>query len=103
MAFPLEFGDGMPPPRDILKQEWWPGVLQESGSAFRPFTGGDFPTTTLAAFHAAKAAGRQGEEAAGCYDLPVRTAALADRANIGGPAVRQPRERAATDEGRRRC
>lgn len=86
MAFPLELGDHEPPPRDILEQEWWLAALQEPNAAFRPFTG-DFPTTTLPAFHAAKAAARQGEEAADRYDLRVRVAFFADSANIGSPAV----------------
>lgn len=87
MAFPLELGDHEPPPRDILEQEWWLAALQEPKATFRPFAGSDFPTTTLPAFHAAKAAARQGEEAAERYDLRVREAFFAESANIGSPIV----------------
>jgi protein-disulfide isomerase-like protein with CxxC motif len=41
----------------------------------------------LPAFHAAKAAARQGEQAFEAYDLRVRRAFFADSANIGKPAV----------------
>ena len=87
MAFPLELGDHEPPPRDVLEQEWWLAALQEPRATFRPFAGDDFPSTTLPAFHAARAAARQGEHAGEAYDLRVRQAFFAEGANIGRPSV----------------
>jgi predicted DsbA family dithiol-disulfide isomerase len=85
MAFPLELGDGEPPPRDILEQEWWLAALQEPRAEFRPFRGDHFPTTTLPAFDAAKAAERQGEDVGHAYDLRIRRAFFAESADIGNP------------------
>lgn len=87
MAFPIELIDGEPPPRDILEQEWWLAALQEPLAKFNPFTGERFPTTTLPAFDAVKAAERQGEEAALAYDLRVREAFFRDSADIGNGDV----------------
>lgn len=85
MAFPLELVDGEPPPRDILEQEWWLAALQEPRATFRPFRGDGFPTSTLPAFDAAKAAERQGEEIGWAYDVRIRRAFFAEGINIGRP------------------
>lgn len=82
LAFPLELRDHQPPPRDVLEQEWWLAVLQEPRARFRPFRGADFPTTTLPAFDAAKAAERQGEAVWRTYDLRIRQAFFAESADI---------------------
>ena len=87
MAYPIELMDGEPPPRDILEQEWWLAALQEPRASFRPFTGGRFPTSTLPAFDAVKAAEAQGEEAGQAYDLRVRQAFFRDSADIGNTRV----------------
>lgn len=87
MAFPIELIDGAPPPRDILEQEWWLAALQEPRASFRPFTGERFPTTTLPAFDAVKAAERQGDGAGQAYDLRVRQAFFRDSADIGNTDV----------------
>jgi len=84
--FPLEVG-GEPAPRDILEQEWWLAALQEPAAEFAPYRGDDWPTTTLPAFHAARAAARQGEATGHDYDLRVRRAFFAQGRNIGRPEV----------------
>jgi predicted DsbA family dithiol-disulfide isomerase len=84
--FPLEVG-GEPAPRDILEQEWWLAALQEPEAEFAPFRGDDWPTTTLPAFHAAWAAGRQGEATGHDFDLRIRRAFFAQGRNIGRPDV----------------
>ncbi len=81
--FPLELIDGESAPRDILEQEWWLAAIQEPAAAFAPYSGDDWPTTTLPAFEAAWCAARQGEEAHASYDLRVRQAFFAEGRNIG--------------------
>jgi predicted DsbA family dithiol-disulfide isomerase len=85
--FPLELIDGESAPRDILDQEWWLAAIQEPGADFAPYSGDDWPTTTLPAFEAAWCAARQGEEAHATYDLRVRRAFFAEGRNIGRWAV----------------
>ena len=86
-AFPLGLIDQSPPPRNVLEQEWWLAALQEPRARFRPFTGKRFPTTTLPAFDAAKAADHQGEALGERYDLRVREAFFNDSLDIGDPSV----------------
>lgn len=81
--FPLELIDGESAPRDILDQEWWLAAIQEPAADFAPFSGDDWPTTTLPTFEAAWCAARQGEEAHATYDLRVRRAFFAEGRNIG--------------------
>ncbi len=81
--FPLELIDGESAPRDILDQEWWLAAIQEPAADFAPYSGDDWPTTTLLAFEAAWCAARQGEEAHATYDLRVRRAFFAEGRNIG--------------------
>ena len=81
--FPLELIDGESAPRDILDQEWWLAAIQEPAADFAPYSGDDWPTTTLPAFEAAWCAARQGEEAHATYDLRVRRAFFAEGRNIG--------------------
>ena len=81
--FPLELIDGESAPRDILDQEWWLAAIQEPVADFAPYSGDDWPTTTLPAFEAAWCAARQGEEAHASYDLRVRRAFFAEGRNIG--------------------
>jgi predicted DsbA family dithiol-disulfide isomerase len=81
--FPLELIDGESAPRDILEQEWWLAAIQEPAADFAPYSGDDWPTTTLPAFEAAWCAARQGEEAHATYDLRVRRAFFAEGRNIG--------------------
>jgi predicted DsbA family dithiol-disulfide isomerase len=85
--FPLELIDGESAPRDILDQEWWLAAIQEPAADFAPYSGDDWPTTTLPAFEAAWCAARQGEEAYATYDLRVRRAFFAEGRNIGRWAV----------------
>ncbi len=82
-AFPLELLGREGVPRALLEQEWWIAAIQEPAATFAPYTGDDFPTTTLPAFDAVWAAGRQGEAAALAYDLAVRRAFFAGGRNIG--------------------
>jgi hypothetical protein len=70
-------------PRDILEQEWWLAAIQEPAAAFAPFSGADWPTTTLPAFEAAWCAARQGDDALYTYDLAIRRAFFAESRNIG--------------------
>ena len=81
--FPLELIDGESAPRDILDQEWWLAAIQEPVADFAPYSGNDWPTTTLPAFEAAWCAARQGEEAHATYDLRVRRTFFAEGRNIG--------------------
>jgi predicted DsbA family dithiol-disulfide isomerase len=81
--FPLELIDGESAPRDILDQEWWLAAIQEPAADFAPYSGNDWPITTLPAFEAAWCAARQGEEAHATYDLRVRRAFFAEGHNIG--------------------
>ena len=81
--FPLELIDGESAPRDILDQGWWLAAIQEPAADFAPYSGDDWPTTTLPAFEAAWCAARQGEEAHATYDLRVRRAFFAEGRNIG--------------------
>ncbi len=83
--FPLEIRGGGHEgvPRALLEQEWWLAAIQEPAAIFAPFTGDDFPTTTLPAFEAVWSAGRQGQGAALALDLAVRRAFFAGSRNIG--------------------
>lgn len=81
--FPLELIDGESAPRDILDQEWWLAAIQEPAAVFTPYSGDDWPTTTLPAFEAARCAARQGDDALASYDLRVRRAFFAKSRNIG--------------------
>ena len=81
--FPLELIDGESAPRDILEQEWWLAAIQEPAAHFAPYSGPDWPTTTLPAFEAAWCAARQGEDALLDYDLRVRRAFFGEGRNIG--------------------
>ncbi len=85
--FPLEIRGGggghEGVPRALLEQEWWLAALQEPAATFAPFTGDDFPTTTLPAFDAVWSAARQGADAALTLDLAVRRAFFAGGRNIG--------------------
>ena len=83
-AFPLEVYGGGPPNRHELEQEWWLAALQEPLASFAPFRGDDWPTTTLPAFEAVRAAARQvDDEQVGDFDLRVRRAFFAESRNIG--------------------
>jgi predicted DsbA family dithiol-disulfide isomerase len=83
-AFPLEVYGGGPPNRHELEQEWWLAALQEPLASFAPFRGDDWPTTTLPAFEAVRAAARQvNDEQVGDFDLRVRRAFFAESQNIG--------------------
>ncbi len=86
-AFPLELIDGESAPRDILEQEWWLAAIQEPATHFAPYSGQDWPTTTLPAFEAAWCAARQGEDAFANFDLRVRRAFFGEGRNIGRPEV----------------
>lgn len=81
--FPLELIDNESAPRDILDQEWWLAAIQEPAAVFAPYSGDDWPTTTLPAFEAAWCAARQGVDAVAAYDLRVRRAFFAESRNIG--------------------
>jgi predicted DsbA family dithiol-disulfide isomerase len=81
--FPLELLRPGGPPRPLLEQEWWLAAIQEPAAAFAPYPIDDWPVTTLPAFDAAWAAGRQGEDAFFDYDLRIRTAFFAEGRNIG--------------------
>jgi hypothetical protein len=81
--FPLELIDGESAPRDILDQEWWLAAIQEPAAIFTPYSGDDWPTTTLPAFEAAWCAARQGDDALASYDLRVRRTFFAESRNIG--------------------
>ena len=81
--FPLELIDNESAPRDILEQEWWLAAIQEPAAVFAPYSGDDWPTTTLPAFEAAWCAARQGDDALATYDLRVRRAFFAESRNIG--------------------
>lgn len=83
-AFPLELvNNGESAPRDVLDQEWWLAAQQEPAATFVPFTGDDWPTTTLPAFEAAWCALRQDEERFFDFDLRIRRAFFAEGRNIG--------------------
>ena len=81
--FPLEALGGEAAPRDILEQEWWLAAVQEPRAAFVPFTGPDWPTTTLPAFDAVWCATQLNEAAAYDYDLNIRRAFFAESRDIG--------------------
>jgi predicted DsbA family dithiol-disulfide isomerase len=81
--YPLEVMGGEAAPRKILEQEWWLAALQEPLAVFKPFEGGDWPTTTLPAFEAAWCAARQDETVFLEFDLRVRKAFFAEGRNIG--------------------
>jgi hypothetical protein len=81
--FPLELIDGESAPRDILDQEWWLAAIQEPAATFAPYSGHDWPTTTLPAFEATWCAARQGDDALASYDPRVRRAFFAESRNIG--------------------
>ncbi len=81
--FPLELRNDEGVPRALLEQEWWLAAIQEPAATFAPYTGDDFPTTTLPAFDAAWCAARQGDGAALAFDLAVRRAFFAGSRNIG--------------------
>ncbi len=81
--FPLELASNLPPPRDLLEQEWWLAALQEPDAAFAPFRGDDWPTTTLPAFEAAWCAAQEGEQSGHDFDLRVRRAFFGEGRNIG--------------------
>ncbi len=81
--FPLELRGEQGVPRALLEQEWWLAAIQEPAATFAPFTGDDFPTTTLPVFDAAWCAARQGAGAALAFDLAVRRAFFAGGRNIG--------------------
>ncbi len=85
--YPLELIDGHSAPRDVLDQEWWLAALQEPVAAFAPFTGDDWPTTTMPAFEGAWCAARQGDDALATFDLAIRRAFFAEGRNIGRPEV----------------
>lgn len=89
--FPLEIRSGggghAGVPRALLEQEWWLAAIQEPAATFAPYTGDDFPTTTLPAFDAVWSAARQGEGAALTLDLAVRRAFFAGGRNIGRKEV----------------
>lgn len=87
MAYPLELINGHGPPREVLEQEWWLAAIQEPRATFKPFSGNQFPTTTLPAFDAVKAAERQGGEVGQRYDLRVRQAFFRDSLDIGNAGV----------------
>jgi predicted DsbA family dithiol-disulfide isomerase len=82
-AFPLEVYGSGPAPRDILAQEWWLAAIQEPKAEFAPWTGDDWPTTTLPAFAAFWAANQQDKALALDYDLRIRHAFFAESRNIG--------------------
>lgn len=82
-AFPLELIDGHSAPRHILDQEWWLAAIQEPRAEFAPYTGDDWPTTTMPAFEAAWCAWRLGDQIGLDYDLRVRRAFFAQGRNIG--------------------
>ena len=83
-AFPLEVYGGGPPNRHELEQEWWLAALQEPLASFAPYRGDDWPTTTLPAFEALRAATRQlTDEQLHDFDLRVRRAFFAESRNIG--------------------
>ncbi len=81
--FALEVARKLPPPREILEQEWWLAALQEPGATFSPYRGDDWPVTTLPAFEAAWCASQQSDEAFFDYDLRVRRAFFGEGRNIG--------------------
>jgi predicted DsbA family dithiol-disulfide isomerase len=81
--FPLEVMGGEAAPRDILEQEWWLAAIQEPAAAFAPYSGANWPTTTLPAFEAAWCAARQGDDALYTYDLAIRRAFFAAGRDIG--------------------
>lgn len=85
--FPLELLRGETAPRDILEQEWWLAAIQEPEAEFVPYEGDDWPDTTLPAFDAAWAAGRQGEEVGKNFDLRIRRAFFGQARNIGRQSV----------------
>ncbi len=82
-AFPLEIAGAPGVPRDILEQEWWLAAIQEPEAEFKPYTGADWPSSTLPAFEAAWCAAQQAEDAGRDFDLRVRRAFFAEGRNIG--------------------
>jgi predicted DsbA family dithiol-disulfide isomerase len=82
-AYPLEILDHDPAPRGILEQEWWLAAIQEPAAAFAPYPSDAWPTTTLPAFGAAWAAGRQGDDVRLDVDLRGRRAFFAEGRTIG--------------------
>lgn len=82
-AYPLEVYGGGPPDRRELEAEMWLAALQEPEARFKPFTGTDWPTTTLPAFEAAWSVMQMDEAAGHDFDLRIRRAFFAEGRNIG--------------------
>jgi hypothetical protein len=74
-------------PRHILEQEWWLAALQEPLAEFKPYTGDDWPRTTLPAFEVAWCAAQQSDDALLSLDLRVRRAFFGESRNIGSRDV----------------
>ena len=82
-AFPLEIYGSGPPNRKELELEICLAALQEPEARFKPFTGTEWPTTTLPAFEAAWCAFQQGEDVGRKFDLLIRHSFFAEGRNIG--------------------
>ncbi|MDE3152513.1 MAG: DsbA family protein [Gemmatimonadota bacterium] len=85
--FALELYGRQAAPRALLAEEWWLAAIQEPAAEFNAFEGDDWPTTTLPAFVAVRAAEEQDARLADALDLRIRRAFFAESRNIGKPEV----------------